>query len=393
MNLIFLGLLYTEQSLRETGLYSRHGVQMAPHTFQRTLLDGIRQLDDVRLNVISIPPSGSFPINDQRLWIRKERLEHHTQIGYCNLPWIKHSLQRRTLVKTIKELLHDAEDAEDTLLAAYSPFEPFLHAIGDIKREFPKIQSCLIVTDCIPGRGDLPKNMTWHAKLRGNRIVRLPKPIDRFALLTKNLADTLEIGEKPYVVTECICDETFPLSKTRAVRQNICLYTGSVNEEFNIRELADAFVGMPHAELWICGTGSGAHDLRKMSEKHDNIRYFGFVEQDALQKYRDHCDFLINPRRPTGTYTKYSFPSKTAEYMMSGKPVIMYKLEGVPDAYDRYLNYLHGQTPQEMREDLEAIFAADDAVLAQKALDARTFMMTMKNSRRQAERIVFGTDL
>ena len=165
-----------------------------------------------------------------------------------------------------------------------------------------------------------------------------------------------------------------------------------MNEEFNIVELAEAFVGIKHAELWICGTGSGAHDLRRMSEQHDNIRYFGFVEQGALQMYRDSCDFLINPRRPTGTYTKYSFPSKTAEYMMSGKPVIMYKLEGVPDTYDRYLNYLHGETPQEMRAGLEAIFAKDYAHLTEKALDARTFMMTAKNSARQAERIVFGTD-
>ena len=47
------------------------------------------------------------------------------------------------------------------------------------------------------------------------------------------------------------------------------------------------------------------------------------------------CDILVNPRRPE-EFTKYSFPSKTMEYLGSGVPTIMYRLEGVPDEYYDY---------------------------------------------------------
>ena len=46
---------------------------------------------------------------------------------------------------------------------------------------------------------------------------------------------------------------------------------------------------------------------------------------------------LINLRNPEDKYTKYSFPSKTFEYMVSGTPFFTTKLEGIPSEYYNYL--------------------------------------------------------
>ena len=97
---------------------------------------------------------------------------------------------------------------------------------------------------------------------------------------------------------------------------------------------------------------------------------------------------MINPRQPSGTYTKYSFPSKTIEYMMSGKPVIMYKLEAIPDEYDQYLNYLTGTTSEQMGEDLKKIFAKDYNELIEIAKRARTYVKENKAAKKQAMQIV-----
>ena len=83
--------------------------------------------------------------------------------------------------------------------------------------------------------------------------------------------------------------------------------------------------------MWICGRGDTVQETKNVSELYPNIKYLGFVNQAQVQKYRDQSDFLINPRMPNGSYTLYSFPPKMAEYTMSGKTTIMYKLEGAPD--------------------------------------------------------------
>lgn len=60
---------------------------------------------------------------------------------------------------------------------------------------------------------------------------------------------------------------------------------------------------------------------------------------------------LVNPRKGHEEYTKYSFPSKTMEYMASGTPTIMYKLPGLPIEYEEYLVLL----PDNSQETLTAI--------------------------------------
>ena len=177
-------------------------------------------------------------------------------------------------------------------------------------------------------------------------------------------------------------------SAAKSKSENICLYTGTLDKEFGICEIVDAFAHLENAELWICGGGSAKAYVEEQASKHENIKYFGFLAQDALAEKRELCDFLINPRRPSGTYTKYSFPSKTAEYMLTEKPVIMYKLEGIPDEYDEYLNYLVADAPSDIKTELEHIFSEDYDALKKKAEAARAFIMEKCSAEKQALKIL-----
>ena len=49
------------------------------------------------------------------------------------------------------------------------------------------------------------------------------------------------------------------------------------------------------------------------------------------------ADVLVNPRPNEGEYTKYSFPSKNIEYLLSGNPVVGYMLSGMPEDYRRFV--------------------------------------------------------
>ena len=230
--------------------------------------------------------------------------------------------------------------------------------------------------------------MTAKAKRQGDRLVAKAKAMDSFVVLTEHLAQTIEAGERPYDIVECICDAgQKEAAKTRGERNRV-LYSGTLEKEYGILDVAEAFTHIPDAEFWVYGLGNAAAELEKLSEEHKNVKYFGFADQAVIAQARDQSDYLINPRRPTGTFTKYSFPSKTAEYMVSGKPVIMYKLEGVPDEYDGYLNYLTAETSIGIADELKTIFEKDYDALAEKAKMGRVFAIENKCAKKQAEKII-----
>ena len=163
---------------------------------------------------------------------------------------------------------------------------------------------------------------------------------------------------------------------------------GTLENEFFIYELAEAFINIGEGELWVCGKGAAEEKIKELSEKCDRIKYFGFVKAETAHELRDACDYLINPRRPSGTYTLYSFPSKTVEYMMSGKPIIMYKLEAIPDEYDGYLNYLHASSIEGIAKELKDIFAEDYTQLLDKANKGRKFILEEKSAIKQGRKVL-----
>ena len=385
--IIFLGLMYSNKSITYCNKYAKNGIQYAPHLFQSNLIQGLVS-NEQNVAVLNIPPMGSFPINSKKLFLTKESWgNNNVQIPYINLPIIKKLMQKTALKTEIKKIIHSCQNEEISIIA-YSPYIPFLEVLRWVKIKYPRIKTNLIVTDCIPGREDMDKYMTPKAKKDGDRIVKLAKCVDTFTFLSKHLATALEIGEKPYVLTECICNENQELSTVNEKSNNVCLYAGGVNEEYGIVMLAEAFVEMTNAELWICGNGNAVEKIKSIAVQKTNIKYFGFLSQCELQDLRNKCDFLINPRMPTGTYTKYSFPSKTAEYMVSGKPVIMYKLEGIPNDYDEFLNYITAKNSLELKCELEKIFSSNYLELTKKSLKAREFMLNNKTSIIQAKNIL-----
>ena len=67
------------------------------------------------------------------------------------------------------------------------------------------------------------------------------------------------------------------------------------------------------------------------------IDYKGQVPPDIAKEIIDNASVLVNPRPNDSEYTKYSFPSKNIEYLMSGKAVVAYMLDGMPERYSEFI--------------------------------------------------------
>ena len=166
MKVIFLGLFFCEESLKDALKYSKVGVQYAPHKFQSNLLNGLNNDTDLDLYIINIPPTGSFPIHNKQLFSKKYAWgKQTTQVSFINLPFIKHIEQERKILAACKEIIKNSDELVHIVF--YSPYKPFLNACIKLKRQFGNVRLCLIQTDPIPGIGDLQRFMTPKAKRKG----------------------------------------------------------------------------------------------------------------------------------------------------------------------------------------------------------------------------------
>ncbi len=140
-------------------------------------------------------------------------------------------------------------------------------------------------------------------------------------------------------------------------------------------------------ELHFYGTGDLVEWVIEMSNKHPQIKYMGNVSNDEIIKKQQEAFLLINPRPSNQEFCKYSFPSKTIEYMASGTPVLMTRLPGVPEDYFDYVYLLKEETSEGVREILGSILSKsieENRLLGQKA---RNYVKENKNCDAQSKRI------
>ena len=199
---------------------------------------------------------------------------------------------------------------------------------------------------------------------------------------------------KPYTVVEGIVNNADICCNKDGVNssgytKNI-LYTGTLTKKYGIIELLNAFSCIKNESyrLIICGDGEAKQDLVELSKKDNRITYKGLLSREETLKLQKTATVLINPRQNNEEYTKYSFPSKIMEYMLSGNPVLCYKLDGIPDEYDDFLIYFNDNFIETMAKKIIEVCEMDKSERERIGKKAREFVLKNKNETVQARKIV-----
>lgn len=384
-----MGPLYPREQDAEVKENQRVANSTAPNVFQWNLLAGLdHELPD-QFNVINVLPVGTWPRGYRKMILRSRnwvsgRIPGH-EIGCVNLPFIKQYLRYQKARRILK-----AQTEQGTEIIIYSAYMPFLKAVY---RMDPTVKVTVIITD-LPEFYDLGQVSFLRRRLREmqNRMIyRYMERVDRFVVLTDQMTEPLRIGDRPWMRMEGICDARIPAADQSVSDTKAIFYSGTLHYQYGIRNLLNAFRMMddPSLALWICGSGEAEKEIVELSKQDPRVRFWGFCTQQEVAELRSKAAVLVNPRTNEGVYTKYSFPSKTMEYMASGKPVVMYKLDGIPDEYDPYLFFAAAgeDAVQGLKNALLAVLEHyDEAML--KAAQARAFVIEDKNSIHQAHRVV-----
>lgn len=399
MKILFLGTLFNKDEEDTLLKKSKVGLQNQANDYQWAIINGLYNIDNISLDIFGTVPVGTYPKYYRELILKnkewKNNKYNYIEVGAFNLPLFKQFTRFINFRSKINEW-SETYINEDKHIIAYSTYLPFLLALYKLNK---KIKITMIVTD-VPEfdnmTSDNNKLLRLIRKLHNKLIYILMKRIDSFVLITEQMKEILKIDNKDYTIIEGIIDDMNDLKEQNRSQidfdnsQFIIMYAGTLNYSFGICELIEAFgfIEQENIQLWICGSGE-AEKMIIDAEKNDRrIKFLGFLSREKINEIQNDVSVFINPRNNKSDFTKYSFPSKTLKYMATGKPVIMYKLDGIPDEYDEHLYYITGTKPVDIANKIKEIYNTPREDLWNFGEKAKKFVNSNKNANYQVKKLV-----
>ena len=212
-----------------------------------------------------------------------------------------------------------------------------------------------------------------------------------YVLLTEAMNGYLNKKRKPYVVLEGQSDIAMKHkepSLAKKAEKRICLYAGGVSRQYGLPELTEGFLkaNLPNTVLHIYGPGDYVPELKKLQDP--RVFYGGMLLNGEIVEKEQQATLLVNPRPTREEYVKYSFPSKTMEYMASGTPVLTTRLPGMPAEYAPFVSFIEEETAQGVSEALQKVLQNSDEELFYRGMEARKFVLEQRNNVVQASKIL-----
>lgn len=374
-------------------------IQNAPNVFQWAVLRGLEE-NEVDYYVHSYPFLSSYPLRNTCMKVvGAPIMVDGKQVGdsfsYYNLMYFKErSIKNRVYSETKKWLSRNSSSKNAIVL--YSTTSYMVEPLVQLKNEF-NFSLCVIVTDLIEDALNFTINQHMlkrvQVAIEKRKQRRLFSRIDKYVLLSKHMEERIPEAIGRSIVVEGIAnihDDRLQVSKLDNNDTKVLLYSGSLHPFSGIRNLVDSFINTrdEHFRLYICGIGDEETYIKEKQLLDSRILFLGNLHREKARMLQYQAHALVNPRKPNGGITKYSFPSKTIEYLSSGTPMIGYHLEGLPDDYLPYIIMPSDFSIEAMSNTIENTLCLPKEELERKGQLARDFIRNNKTSKIQVGRIL-----
>lgn len=391
-DIVFLSRIVPE-NMNEVKLNRKNTMTESGEALMWKIIRGLDVNLEKPIKLMNYLPVQSFPKNYNKAFIKRSTFSHcegaeDINLAFNNIQFIKRIFMGKSLHREIS-LWAKQKKCNKKILISYSMSPETMKAIKIAKLIDSSITTCVIVAD-MPQYTILTKKIKISSKiylnwLKKNTFNKLTY-VDKFVLLTKYMAEKLVTTQK-YIVMEGIATDFNKLSLQ--IKEKNIVYAGTLNERFGIKRLVDAFLNVKSKDyrLVICGRGDSENYIKEKKCIDNRIIFLGQLDRtDALVEI-ENAAILINPRSGFEEFTKYSFPSKNLEALSSGIPFIGYKLYGIPNEYDEYINYPKNETITALTEMIQMIIE-DYEIYKKKALKAQEWICKEKNYKAQGKRIL-----
>lgn len=113
------------------------------------------------------------------------------------------------------------------------------------------------------------------------------------------------------------------------------VYVGILQDYRLLKEIAEAVSENLDIELHIGGFGKYESFFKDMSERFDNIVYYGRLSYHDTLALENACDIMLAIYDPTIENHRFAAPNKFYESLMLGKPIIMVKNTGMSQVVEK----------------------------------------------------------
>lgn len=394
MKLLYCGTVCNSEKYNKMLEGAKIKPSAAPFVFENALTKGFSE-NGATVQVISFPVLSAFP-NSKTIFVNKINAPLDcgiacTTIPTINITGLKQFFQSIFSKKMLKKWLKENEGEEKAVLI-YSVYQPVAKNIISLCKKMN--------VPCFSIIPDLPRDMYSVHKVSAlkklftdyytKKTIKLQSSFDGYIYLSEYMKDVIN-PNVPYTVVEGVANLTsfqniHPVENSpRAI-----MYAGVLNEKSGIKNLLKAFNSIKDdsLELWLFGTGDLNNYIKGETKKDNRIKFFGFKSREEILSYELGASLLVNPRDVKEEYTKYSFPSKTIEYMLSGTPLITTKILGIPEEYFGYVFPAEDNSPESLAAIIKSALNKSDDELKAFGERAKEFIKNNKNSKVQSHKIL-----
>ena len=390
MKVIFLGGLFPKEIKKDIENKSIGVVQYAADALQWAIVDGLKMHLD-KLILVNLPYIGSYPARYKEVKTKSfdfiyDKSVIIKNVGFVNLSMYKLYSRYCQAKKVLKGGIND----DNEIILIYAIHTPFIKAAVDLKKKNPSLKICLIVPDLPEFMAQKDSILNQFLKNVEKKILdKILKEVDAFVLLSQYMHEPLQVGNRPWIRIEGIFNSIGALDNEEKEPFKTILYTGILSKRYGILNLLKAFsmIKDENYRLWICGDGDAKNEIIKFTEKDKRVCHYGQITRDEVLKLQKRATVLVNPRTSDGAFTKYSFPSKTMEYLASGTPSVIHHLAGIPEEYFEYCFVSYDETPLGLYQTIVFVCEKSQFDLDAFGLKAKNFILQNKSPEKQCQKI------
>jgi len=395
MKLFYFGSVCSDEIFNQTVAKSKVKPSASAQNFENALLRGLGAIEGLEICAASAESIATYP-GGNRLFLKK-RTDKITDgvytniISALNLPFLKQNGHSIGAGKLLKRWLQENQNENDKCVLVYGIYPAVVKKIQKICKKY----SC----KCFAVVTDVPSTMFTYTKSKNllKRIfgknyrktaIRLQGGFDGYVYLTEQMSEAVA-PEKPYIVVETLADtEIFTaFNNIEKKYPPAIMYAGTLYKKYGVDLILDTFKAVKSdCELWLFGSGDYEETILKEAKEDKRIKFFGRVDRETVLKAEKASSLLLNLRNDKDEYTKYSFPSKMIEYMLSGTPLLTTVLNGIPKEYYSFVYSVDYNDADKIAVYIDEILS-DNETLLKKGDEAKNFVIDNKNCFVQAKKI------